>query len=481
MSGVDTRHPDYLVWADEWRLMRDCAEGARAIKEAGELYLPRPTGFGFDADGNRMYDAYTLRAQVREILAPAITSMVGIIHHREIRIEMPDRMAAIWESATPDKQPLEVFHEQITAELLTTGRYAILAGASSRGSDLPYLVGYSAEKLINWAETGDDFFVLDESGRERAGYDWREVKRYRVLTLENGRYVTRTFSGDNLAQERTATPMARGEQALNQIPLVVMGPRRVGVEIEAPPLVGIARAMISMYQLSADYRWQLFMTGQETLVVINGDAPDRVGAGAVIVLKAGGEAGAPLAQTIQPDVKYVGPKGAGIEAHRKALEDEMRAAAEAGAKMFNMQGGGSTQESGEARRMRFTAETASLMSVARASCAGLEKGLRHVGRMMGLPDAEIEKIVVHPPKRLIDRKLTPDEINALVALWERGLLGYETIYANLQDGDIASPERDHEQERNLIDAEEFKDEPSDEERAAMGLGAPANPPAPEPV
>lgn len=52
MAAVDTRHPDLTADRQaDWRLMRDVANGARAVKAAGETYLPFPSGFRSMPDG----------------------------------------------------------------------------------------------------------------------------------------------------------------------------------------------------------------------------------------------------------------------------------------------------------------------------------------------------------------------------------------------------------------------------------------------
>lgn len=459
MADVTNKRPEYLDRADEWRLMRDSARGETAIKAGGTAYLPMPSGFRTDDDGGlRLYAAYQSRAQFPEITSPTVQAMVGVIHQREIKIDLPDSLAGLWESATRDGLPLEALHRRVTAELLTAGRYSLLVGASSTGSELPYLIGYTAESLINW-DDDRTFFVLDESGLVRDGFDWREEKKYRVLELVGGRYEVTTYTGDTLAASDPRTPTARGEKVLDEIPFVVMGPRDLSLPPEAPPLMGVARAAEAIYQLSADYRWQLFMTGQETLFIINGSKPDMVGAGVIVELQGGGD-GNP------PNAKYVGPAGTGIAAHRTAILDEVQNAAAAGARLFNAESG-RAQESGEARRIRYIAETASLMSVAQSSCAGLEKALRYVGRMKGLSDSEIEEIVVTPPKGFIDRKMSPQEVQAIMGLWEKGLLAYETVYENLQEGEIASVERSAEEELALIEQEDAGRGPGPDELAAI--------------
>lgn len=465
MADVSTPHPEYIAAEPDWKLMRDAVDGERAVKAEGETYLPKPDGFNAMPDGGvGAYDAYVKRAQFPEIAAPAILAMVGVIHQSEIAIHLPKPrddtgkvrtdadgnplsgpMDSIWESATADGMPLEVFHRRITAEILTTGRFGILVGASSSGSEVPYLVGYSAESLINWDEARD-FFVLDESGRVRDGFEWKDHKKYRVLELHEGVYHATVYEGDSLAKGEPVTPTVRGGAKMKSIPFVVIGPRDLSLTPVTPPLIGVARSAIAIYQLSADYRWSLFGSGQETLFVFGGDAPEHVGAGVVVSIKGDGDGNL-------PDAKYVGPSGTGIAAHRQAILDEANNAANAGARLFNSEGG-TGQESGEARKIRYTAETASLMSVAQASCSGLERALRYIGTMMGLRADQIEEIIVEPPKTLVDRRMTPQEMAAIMQLWEKSLISGETAYGNLQEGGIASPERSWEDELELIDEED---------------------------
>ena len=443
-DAVDTKHPLWTAMADKWELMRDTTAGETAVKDAGEAYLPKPSGFSAQDDGGRkLYEAYQKRAQFPEIVEPTIRGMVGVIHRTEAQIEMPDAMQPLWERATKDGLPLEALHRRITHELLTTGRYSLLADAATEGSDLPWLAGYSAEALINWADDRS-MFVLDESGLKREGFQWEHEQRFRVLEMRDGSYTVQTYTGAERIAGEALTPSGRGNAKLSQIPFVVIGARDLSLPPELPPLVGVARSAVALYQLSADYRWQLFMSGQETLVIINGDAPSAVGAGAVIAIKQGsGEDAA------RPDVKYVGPAGTGIAAHRTALQDERQAAAQAGARLFN-NAENRAAESGDALRIRFAAETATLTSIAQSSAQGLEKALRHIAVMIG---QNPEAVVVKPNLSFVDATLTPQEAFALVSVWQSGALSKQTLYENLQRGEIASAERSFEEEEELIAAE----------------------------
>jgi hypothetical protein len=149
---------------------------------------------------------------------------------------------------------------------------------------------------------------------------------------------------------------------------------------------------------------------------------------------------------LTPDMKYVSPSCAGIDAHLRAMEDNRTAAVQAGARLLEQDRG--SQESGEARRLRFASETATLTSIAQASAMILERALRNVAMLMGLPE---DDITVDAPTDLLDRTMSPADAEALMRLWQGGAIAWPTFYENLQRGGIASPERSDEEELALID------------------------------
>lgn len=442
--AVDTKHPDYTAHAIEWQEMRDAYAGARLVKAAGEHYLPMPGGFRAQSDGGAaMYRAYQKRAQFPELVAPTVRGMIGVIHGSEWQINMPDALAGIWERSTKDGMSLEAFSRRVTGEVLLAGRYGILVDLPREGGEVPYLAGYPAETVINWSPDRD-LFVLDESGLVRDGFRWEKKESWRVLELIDGIYRQRYFRDRTSVEEVEVN--GRAGARLEEIPFVLIGSRDLSTGIDEPPLIGVARAALAYYRLDADYRHQLYNSGQETLFIINGEAPQYIGAGVVHVLES--------PQGLQPDARYVGPSGRTIDAHRQAMLDERDNAANAGAKLF--QDAAQNQESGEARRLRFGAETATLKSIAQTSAAGLEKALRYAARMIG---ANEQEVVVTPPARLLEPVMNAQEALALVNAWQNGAFSYQTLYENLQRGQIASAERDHDAEMAMIDAMQFLDEP----------------------
>jgi hypothetical protein len=438
--SVATLHPEYTADRQlEWKLMRHAFEGESAIKRQGEIYLPKPVGWGGMSDGGKaMYDAYIRRARFPEITASAIRGMVGVLHSQDWQVDIPPGLEYLHERATKDGLPLEVFMKRITTELLTTGRYAVLAEAPEGEGGDPYLAGYTAESLINWDEL-QNFYVVQETVNRRDGFKWSQVVQARALELIDGRYVQRVYEDNELVSE--IAPIARGGRTIDFVPIAIGGAMDMDLKPDTPPLIGVARAALAHYQIYADYRLAMFMAYQATMVVKNAtEVPRAVGAGVVISLESS-EIGK------DADAYYIAPPPEPIAAHERGMDREQQAATRSGAQMFDNTPKG--QESGEARRLRFSAETANLQSVAGSSAAIAEKALRNAARMAGI-DA-VDDIIVKPPQNLLEGRLDGQEIASLVSAWEKGAFGYETLYENLQRGRIASMERDASDEQALID------------------------------
>jgi hypothetical protein len=381
-----------------------------------------------------MYEAYKGRAQFPELMAPSVGAMIGIIHGREIPITMPDAMMYLWENADGDGLPLEAFHRRITREMLIIGSYAVLTDAPRDGGD-PYLAGYRRDRVINWDK---DWWVLDETTIKRDGFAWEQLERYLVLQFGEVGYMPLILDeAGNLIEEIQVR--SRGGAPLERIPFVIGNALDLSPRIEAPPLIGVARAALASYQLSADYRHQLYMSGQETLVAIDGDAPTTVGAGTVHEMRG--------SEGQKPDLKYVSPTCSGIEAHDQAMQRQREAAVSAGARLFEQTAAGA--ESGEAKRLRYASETATLVSIAQNSCLLLERALKNAAMIMGLPE---DDIVVEAPTDLMDRTLSPQEFAALFGVYAQGGMSWETYFRNGQRGGLFSPEDTADDEAGRLDA-----------------------------
>lgn len=444
----EAKHPDYQVALPDWIAMRDAVLGQTQVKTKGEEYLPMPSGFLAMKDkGVQAYNSYLTRAQFPEYTEPTIRGMLGVICRVPPKIELPASLEYLREASTADRLPLDALHRYLVREVLTTGRIGVLADAAATGGD-PYLTTYVAETVINWSGMGD-LFVLDETGNVRRDYWWIKQKQWRILELADGGYQQRIFGDLSSYEGDLAQPNQVGGGRLNEVPFVCIGPLNLTPDLDEIPLLEVARAAFAEYRLDADYRHVMFMSGQETFVITGNIEESRIptvlGSGVIVTL--------PENATAQ----YVSPGGVAANTLRVAIQDERQKAAQAGAKLF--ESGSHDAESGEALKIRWAAQTATLLSVSMTVAAGLEKALRYCGMFKGMTAEQAKAITVTPNTTFIDADMSPSEAQAMIQLWQSGTLSKRTVYEKLAKGGLTNPDRDFDAEQDEIDVDDIETPP----------------------
>lgn len=410
------RHPAYAEIAPDWEVMRDTYRGERRIKERRTKYLPATRGQELDGmaegqPGRISYNGYIGRAVFPDLVATAVSAMLGIMHAKPAKIELPARLEPLRERATVRGESLEILLRRINEAQLVTGRIGLLldvpTGAPPKA--LPYIATYSAESIVNWDDGARDelvqqklnLVVLDESEYERdpTDFSWSFKQKYRVLALGPigtnepvGQYRSAVFrDGEEAYAEEAFVVPSIGGRTLDFIPFEFINSKDLVSDPDDPPLLGLARLALAIYRSEADYRQALFMQAQDTLV-IKGDLDDtkpvRAGAGAAIKLPADG------------DAKYIGTNSLGIPEMRQAIENDRRAAGEQGGRLLDNLG--KEAEAAEALRIRVAARTATLNSVALTAAAGLQEILRKAALWVGADPAEV---IVQPHLEFTDNTI----------------------------------------------------------------------------
>lgn len=451
--GIDAKHPSYTKFQEDWEMLRDFYAGPQQVKDRGEKYLPptegmRIDGLAKDKPGFHAYNAYRNRARVPDYVKEAVEVLVGLLHQKEAIIELPEQLEYLRTRASANGEPLNALHRRINVEQISTGRLGLLVDMRENpdpANPNPYMALYTAESMINWddnTETDEygklNLVVLDESGHKRINnFDWKDIKKFRVLELGDtqandleGVYRAGTFDNDTgtLTYDATTmkTPMLRGK-TLDFVPFTFINSKDLLSEPDEPPLKGLAEVCKGIYQSEADYRQNLYMQAQDTLVVIGGvknptglpGEPEalRTGAGARIDVDQGG------------DAKYIGVAADGLAEQRMAIEaDRKRAQVKAGELIQN---NGSQMESGQALSTRFNAQTATLNQMATTAAAGLEKALKQIAVWVG---ADPEKVKVTPNTEFIDFALDGANFKAIMEAKEMGFpISEESLHALAAD------------------------------------------------
>lgn len=463
--GIDAKHPLYEKWHDKWVRCNHCFEGEDAIKAEGFKYLPPLPSMILDGVENpqdlgfKRWELYMLRANFPDDFSSAVTNNLGLLHQKPPTIQLPKEMEYMREVCSADGEDIVALLRRINELQLRNGRLGLLLDLPQGESpdNKPYISVYNALAPINWDDGKDELgnvnlnmVVLDESGPVRVNqFDWKEEKRYRVLEL--GPLETDERSGTAVYKQhlyvndtnydagQMIAPYYKGA-TLDVIPFQFINTTDITPDPEAPPLLGLANICLSMYRSDADYRQNLYMQGQDTLVVIGGTgvddkAPQRVGAGARIDVGIGG------------DAKYVGVSGDGLSEQRLALAaDKVEAQIKAGQMVNNTK---STQESGEAMKTRIAARTASLIRIAYTGAAGLENLLKICAKWMGLnPD----EVVVKPNLEFTKSMFNGQDFIQIITARNLGApLSLESIHGWLVDQGMTT--RTFEEEMAVVEEE----------------------------
>lgn len=448
------RHPMYDAFAPSWMLMRDSMAGEDEVKSKGEVYLPMKSGTRAITDPTAKqaaYDAYKLRAEFPELVAPTVRGAVGTMLDQAPTIDLPSALEGLRERATRDGLSLGALHRRIAMELMLVGRYGVLPGISANGE--PYLAGYVTEAITNWdtdAEQRPDWLMLNESRAmlDRATGKWEQREQYRECFVVDGKYGAREWvkSGAGWVPSEVVEAATRKRAPLDELPFVFIDTNDLTPDPDDVPLYGLGKLAVRVYRLDADYTFALHMTSEPTPwangfadpaeAVKNGQAPTTLGSSKLWLLPEGAQAG------------YLEFTGPGLEAQNKAIQNSLDRAIIFGANL--LADTGRTAESGEAIKLRLGNQTSTLKTIAMTSAAGLQRALRNLATWMG---EDPEKVVVTPNLDFFDHSLSPQEITAVVSGWQAGAYSRQTMFERFQKGELVPADRTFEEEQDMIDAE----------------------------
>lgn len=421
-SGVRANaHPLYTKMLEVWELGHDSYDGEDAIKDKRTIYLPetasmRLDGFGTnnpEAEGEKAYQAYITRAFYPEVFADAVDSAIGVMHRKPANIQLTPKLEVLLEQATDDGEDLHMLLRRINAHQLTTGRVCLVGMLREMpdGTARPVLIAHDERAAFNWDDTRDAenakdlrLLCIDESDNVlTTGMTWTWKNRVRVLALIDpttnelvkltsegaapGVYGTALLEDGASLGGANYEPLSYKGTTFPRLPAVFINAKDLSAKPDKPPLHGLAKLALAIYRGEADYRQNLFMQGQDTLVRIGAVDEEET-------LRTG--AGARIDVPVQGDAKYIGVSGDGLSEQRESLKSDYEKADKKASKLMS---NGSGQESGEALKIRVAAQTATLPQVALTGAAGLEKVLRDLAEWLG---DNPEDVVVTPNLEFTD-------------------------------------------------------------------------------
>ena len=438
-KNINKRHPDSEEMLPIWEKCEDAREGQTAIHEAGRTYLPSLSG-----QSDSEYNAYKRRAVFYGAMSRTVDAFAGMIMRVPPSVDNP---SPYLDDVTGHDCSLSEFAGQVLEEVLVTGFGGILvehsplaqavtlAQAQALGAR-PYLALFDADSVINWRMDGKRITQLileEEEYIATSEFEGEEQCFYRVLDLdEMGNYRQRKFVEKDKIFTQVGDdiyPLMNGAN-LKEIPFYFLGDAD-----ELPLLIDLVDLNISHYMTTADLENGCHFTGIPQPWLAGVQLPDGV------TLSVGG-----VNAWVFPDpsakAEYLEFSGQGLSALEKRLELKEKQMAALGAKMLS---DSVTAETATGASLRSTGEFSVLAQLSDRVGKVLSRACSFMHLWAGLPEVAIKLNTDYLPA-----KMTPQELQALVAAWQAGGISSMTLFNNLQQGELIAAEVTFEDEQAQI-------------------------------
>lgn len=304
---------DYNNWRMIWQAIRHAMIGEVEIKKHGKEYLPQPEGMD---DGQ--YVAYLDRAVFYNMVYRTVTGLTGSIFRRDPRLlRAGPKLTELCKRVSKDGLSLRVFTKVVSQEMLSVGRYGILADKPDSNDPLakPYLAGYTCENILDWTTVEidgrdeHDYILLREFTVDRRlfRFEGSEAKpntsygqlfaRYRVLRLIwndtdlRWEYQQEVYARDAEDADLTETPVITKPMVygvpMKRIPFRFFNGTTNLPDIEKPPVLDILTLNMSHYKTYAQLEHGRFYTANPVYYVTGGQEEDEYHIGPSVVWEIG--------------------------------------------------------------------------------------------------------------------------------------------------------------------------------------------------
>lgn len=487
---VDTLHPEYSAAAPDWRYMRDVVAGQPAVHKAKKAYLAQ---LYQETEAN--FEARIARAGFFNATSRTIKGLKGMLFRKPPTFKVSKSTEPMLKDVTKRGVSMYGLAQQVADETLTVGRVGVLVDRPSvetggktvqqveRLNLRPHLAMYTAETIINWAESWINnktvlaLVVLQEDTKVDSGdrfvvqteRRWRELDLV-VLVDDDGveqstAYRQRVWrKSDTGVDEQVGPdvyPMMNGK-LMEEIPFQFFGVDDTTPSVPKPPNIDLARVNIGHYQTTADLEHgahktalpQPWISGIQTELDKEGRPIKDV-----TFYMGGGSAWAfPKHETQCGMLEFT---GAGLASLENRLEAKQSHMAVLGARMLEEQKAG--VEAAETAGIHRSGEQSVLAGHADTLADGFTRVLSWFDEWAGGSG----KVEVKVNKDFFTQAMTPEKLTALVAAWQQGAISKESLFEQLQQGEI------------IRDGVEFAEQEGQIENAAPTLLAQAAA-APEP-
>jgi len=495
LREVDCEYPTHLQM---WEEIDACNKGAKAVlalvsDEPPSVYLPYCNGLQYnhlDEESQALANSYThnrnlastfkrkaywTRGRFFNALGKTIDSLHGMIHNYQAVSDLSPQMTIIAENITGSGQPIEVMEKVITYQLIKDGRYGGLSDMASTDRQLtgaeqdmpefrPRVIGYEAKQILRVIVMGGSLvdIRLDEPTTvkcEDDEFSYKCVRYTRRLNLQyaadkDGNNIGKPVYHNTLYDENDdvisqSIPRANG-QYLTEIPFVFYGSDANTPEYSTPPVFDIAHLNLGHFSLDCDNRNAINYHCNPMTVVTTDMDPYEFNTRNPAGIDSSADGKNQLKQG--DDLKLVQMEATGA-APSEMLRDQDRMVM-AGAQLIMPNS--STMTLGQ-KRIETGSSMSTLGRISHNASAGIEKQLEYLAMFAGAPLGDTYKV----NSKFITDEMTPELLNAHVALVQSGALPASTLGGSARAAGLTKLDDDQIKEKLMEESESLTGTPEE--------------------
>lgn len=463
MTSVSQPTAAFTKRSAQFAKIRAWLEGDECVKKAE--YINAPSNWDEKEKAAFIEAAYVFNATKR-----TIDGLSGMVMIKPATIDLPPEFDAFKTDADGKDTNLEGVINKVADELCGVGNIGLLvdfptvsgqltkAQAEAQGMK-PVFSFYAVESILEVKHTkrgGKSILSrvrLVETYTEQGADEFAETEKlqYRVLDLDNGLYRQRLYRNNKLID--VIEPKANGSR-LTEIPFRLITATGDVDKPCRPPLSDLAQVNIDHLNDSA-WRQRAIRFAGSPLFAIFGMAPpkDPVRAGDGMMI---------FVENPQGKLQVEAAKAENVGAIREAMQDKRDDMAVIGARFLQAETNANIAEN--TATIHRSGDNATLSTISASIEQGITQALKWVALFLGLkPDIGGVKL----SRDYLPRKMTSQELQAIVAAWQAGAMTIADLYDNLVNGEIIQPREGGFEDYDLELAQEALDKmPNANDQAA---------------
>lgn len=419
MGKVNERSARCAGFYDERHLLRTLRGGTKAMREAGQKYLPKEAAESKESYADRLQRSVLFNGTKRAIDANAAKPFVRPVAVSATARGQEDLVASYEKNLDGKGASVTALARKALQEVLWDGAAYLIVDAPKAGGRAYCYVVKGAD-ILGYAFDEDDRLIylrILEKSVVVSGFDEAEIQKVREWRVEGAQAYWRLHQQVEPGKDEFIIVQDWTAFAVAEIPLIPIFADNVpsGELFCPPPFIDLAYLNVGHWQSESDYRNIVHVASIPILFAsgINEDQVVKIGVESAIM------------GTLGSDMKYVEHSGSAISAMQKAISDIELRMQIYGYEMLANRG---AAETATGRSLQANENNSQIAAIAQALQDALKKAFWFLGKFNLISDLQVDVSVCTD----YGVTITVEELNALSTARQMGDLSHDDYLKELK-------------------------------------------------